>query len=160
MNKNESILVISIFTIILLLIPTSLNLSEKNSNQIPTNNLPAGFVFMGIHKTKILLGNSLYNVTEGVYRIDNEDVYIDVLKTINSESIVENEKLQYKNSNYEPFTEIDINNQKVTQIKYHSTINGTQVPKYYIMWSTKDSVIRVGSSTEPQKLIEIAKIIE
>jgi hypothetical protein len=65
-------------------------------------------------------------------------------------------KAEYKDANYNPFTEIVFNGHKATQVLYYFISNGQQVKKYNIIWTTKDSMFKVGSSIDAQKVINLA----
>ena len=137
------------------------NLANKTetitSEQIPTVNLPSGFTFMAVHETEVDIGSSSRKAIEGVYRSDGADISIDVVNIETSEALIAEYKSQYEDVNYDPFTEISINDHKATQVKYYITENGKQIPKYTIIWTTKNSMIKVGSSVDVQKVIDLAK---
>lgn len=127
------------------------------SEQIPTANLPSGLTFMAIHETEVDIGSSSRKAIEGVYRGDGDEIYIDVFNTETPEAFLDEYKAQYKEANYAPFTEISINGHNATQVKYYITVNGTQIPKYNVIWTTKNSMIKVGGSVNAQKVIDLAK---
>jgi hypothetical protein len=127
------------------------------SEQIPNDNLPSGFTFMAVHETQVDIGNSSRNAIEGVYRNDGDELYVDVFNTETPEAFIDEYKSQYKDANYDPFTEISINGHNATQVKYYITENGTQIPKYNLIWATKNSMIKVGGSVDTQKVIDLAK---
>ncbi|MCX9081821.1 MAG: hypothetical protein OIN83_06455 [Candidatus Methanoperedens sp.] len=137
------------------------NLANKTetitSEQIPTVNLPSGFTFMAVHETEVDIGSSSRKAIEGVYRSDGDEIYIDVFNTETPEAYIDEYKAYYKDANYDPFTEISINGHNATQVKYYITENGKQIPKYTIIWTTKNSMIKVGSSVDVQKVIDLAK---
>ena len=133
------------------------NTDTIKSEQIPTINLPSGFTFIAVHETQVDIGNSSRKAIEGVYRTDTgEDVYIQVFKTDSPETILEEYKATYKDANYNPFTEIVFNGHKATQVMYYFTSNGQEVKKYNIIWTNKDSMLKVGSSIDAQKVINLA----
>src|SRR4030066_615546 len=136
------------------------NLANKTetitSEQIPTVNLPSGFTFMAVHETEVDIGSSSRKAIEGVYRSDGDEIYIDVFNTETPEAYIDEYKAYYKDANYDPFTEISINGHNATQVKYYITENGKQIPKYTIIWTTKNSMIKVGSSVDVQKVIDLA----
>ena len=127
------------------------------SDQIPTTNLPPGLTFMAVHETEVDIGASSRKAIEGVYRSDGDEIYIDVFNTEMPEAFIDEYKAYYKDANYDPFTEISINGHNATQVKYYITKNGTQIPKYNIIWTTKNSMIKVGGSVDAQKAIDLAK---
>ncbi|MFA4957375.1 MAG: hypothetical protein WC556_10445 [Candidatus Methanoperedens sp.] len=129
-----------------------------NSELIPTINLPSGFTFLAVHDSEVDIGNSSVKAIEGIYRsnTDEDEIYIDVVNTETPEALIDEYKSQFKDANYEPFTEISINGHKATQVKYYITKNGTQIPKYNLIWATKNSMIKVGGSVDAQKVIDLA----
>ncbi len=133
------------------------NTSTIKSELIPTINLPAGFTFMTVHETENPIGNSSLKSIEGVYRTDTgDDIYIQVFKTDSPQALIDEYKSQYKDAGYQPFTEIYFNGHKATQVMYFYTKNGKSEPKYNLIWEAKDSVIKVGPSTDTQKVINLA----
>lgn len=127
------------------------------SELIPTVNLPSGFTFMAKHETNIEIGNFSKKAIEGVYRTDTgEDIYIQVFKADSPEAVMEEYKATYKDAGYDPFTEIYFNGHKATKVMSQFISNGKDVSKYYLIWTTKDSMIKVGSSTDAQKVINLA----
>jgi len=164
---SKKILILSIFIAVSILISgcvtdknneTTVNETKTiGSDIIPTINLPSGFTYMGIHDTDIEVGNSSKKATEGIYKIEEgETIYIQVFKTEKPEELLDEFKAQYKDANYDPFTEISFNGHKATKVTYYFVSNGQQVPKYYVIWTIKNSMIKVGSSTDDKKVIELA----
>jgi hypothetical protein len=128
-----------------------------DSDIIPTINLPSGFTYMGVHDTDIDVGNSSNKATEGIYKIeDGETIYVQVFKTEKPEELLNEFKAQYKDANYDPFTEISFNGHKATKVTYYFVSNGQQVAKYYVIWTINNFMIKVGSSTDAQKVIDLA----
>ena len=168
MSKKIIIIILSIFVAASILISgcitdknngTNGNETKTNiSNIIPTINLPSGLTFMAIHETTVDVGGSSRNAIEGIYRsnTDEEDVLIDVFNTETPEALLNEYKSEYKDANYNPFNETSINGHKATQVKYYITKNGTQIPKYILVWTTKNSMIKVGGSVDAQKVINLA----
>ena len=126
------------------------------SEQIPTANLPPGITFMAVHEAKVTLRNFSREAIEGIYRSDGNEIYVQVFSTETPEALIDEYKSQYKDYNYDPFTEISINGHNATQVTDY-TFNGTQIPKYNIIWTTKNSMIMVDGSVDAQKAIELAK---
>jgi len=126
--------------------------------QIPTTGLPSGITFMDVHEADIQIGDSVRKGIEGIYRsdIDTDEIYIQVFSSETPEVLMDEYKSQYKDANYAPFTEISINGHKATQVKYYGTKNGRQIPKYNLIWATKDSMIKVGGSVDAQQVINLA----
>lgn len=128
-----------------------------NSDIIPTINLPSGFTYMAVHDTIIENGNFSHKATEGVYRTDQgEDIYVQVFETEKPVELLDEYKAQYKDEGYDPFTDIYFNGHKATKVMSDSTSNGKSVPKYNVIWTFNNSMIKVGSSTDAQKVINLA----
>jgi hypothetical protein len=166
---SKKIILLSIFIVASILISgcitdknngTKWNGTKTNiSDIIPTTNLPSGVTFMDVNKeADIDIGNSSRKAIEGIYRsnTDEEDVLIDVINTETPEALIDEYKSQYKDANYDAFIEISINGHKATQVKYYKTDNGKQIPKYIIIWTTKNSMIKVGGSVDLQKVKDLA----
>lgn len=123
---------------------------------IPQANLPPGFTFMGIHETKLDIGNSSMKAIEGVYRYNEDDVYIQAIKSDDPDALIDRYKLQYNNKKYNPFQEISLNGHMATQVTDYTTIMGQQKPFYSIIWPKGDYMILVGSSSEARAVINLA----
>lgn len=120
------------------------------SDVIPTTNLPTGFTYMGTHETPVNIGGSSINATEGVYRNNGEDVYIQVIENGNPGALVAQYKQQVKKEykgGYDPFREIYLNGHNATQVTDYTTINAQQKPNYAIIWATGKAMILVSSPT-------------
>ena len=127
------------------------------SDIIPTINLPTGFTYMAVHETNIDNGNFSHKAIEGVYRTEQgEDIYVQVFETDKPEELLKEYKAQYNNEDSNPFTDIYFNGHKATKIVSYFTSDGKSVPKYMIVWIINNSMIRVGSSTDAQKVINLA----
>ena len=133
------------------------------SNIIPTINLPSGVTFIDVNnEANISIGNSSIKAIEGIYRsnTDKDEIYIDVINTETPEALIDEFKSYYKDANYDPFTEISINGHNATQVKYPVTDNGSQILKYNIIWTTKNSMIKVGGSPDLKKVKDLAEAIK
>jgi predicted small secreted protein len=164
---SKKIIILSLFIAVSILLSgcitdknngTKVNETKNiNSDMIPTINLPSGFTYMGIHDTDIEVANSSKKATEGIYKIESgENIYVQVFKTEKPEELLDEFKAQYKDANYDPFTEISFNGHKATKVTYYFVSDGKQVPKYYVIWTINNSMIKVGSSTDDKKVIELA----
>lgn len=128
-----------------------------NSDIIPTINLPSGFTYLAVHDTDIDIGKTSKKATEGVYRTDQgEDIYVQVFETEKPDVLLDEYKAQYKDAGYDPFTPINFNGHKATQVMYYFISNGKSVPKYNIVWTINNFMIKVGSSTDAKKVINLA----
>lgn len=127
------------------------------SELIPTTNLPAGFIYMATHETPVEIGGSSINATEGVYRNNGEDAYIQVIENNNPEALITQYTAMYNNVRYNPFQEISLNGHKATQVTDYSTVNGQQKPNYAVIWATEKAMIIVSSPTaDAQTVIALA----
>lgn len=123
---------------------------------IPQTNLPSGFTYMGMHETPVNVGESKINATEGVYRYNKEDVYIQVIESEKPDALIAQYKLAYKNAMYNPFEVISLNGHSATLVKDYSTINGQQIAYYTVIWANSNAMIIVGSSTSSNAVIALA----
>jgi hypothetical protein len=164
---SKKIIMFSIFITVSILISgcvtdknngTEGNQTQNNkSDIIPTINLPSGFTYLAVHDTEIEIGNFSNKATEGVYKTEQgEDIYIQVFQSENPGKLLEDYKAQYKDANYDPFTDITFNGHKATRVKYYFTSDGKDVPKYNVIWTINNSMIKVGASTDAQKVINLA----
>lgn len=137
-------------------------ISNKSDNTksefIPVDNLPVGFTYMGSHETTIDVGGVSLKALEGIYRQNNvNDVYIQVNETDKPDQILnqymEQTKQQFKSATFE---DISINDHNATKITHIPTIK-EQRPSYTIIWTTKNAMILVTSSTaDLQAVIALA----
>jgi len=128
------------------------------SEQIPTANLPSGFSFMAVHEINEKIGNTSINAIEGIYRTNTnkDEIYIQVFNTEMPDKLIKELVEDYKlNPEYKDakFTQITINNHKATQVTYS---NWENIAKYRIIWTTKNSMIKVGPSFDLQNAINLA----
>jgi len=114
---------------------------------IPQTNLPLGFTYMGTHEANLEIGDSAVNATEGIYRYNEQDAYIQVIENSNPGALIDKYKLQYRNVRYSPFTEISINGHKATQVTDYTVVNGKQLPNYAVIWAAEKVMIVVSSPT-------------
>ncbi|MCZ7355798.1 MAG: hypothetical protein O8C66_07685 [Candidatus Methanoperedens sp.] len=126
------------------------------SQVIPQKNLPSGFTFMGIHEATVDIGGSSMNATEGVYRNNNEDIYIQVIKNDQPSFLVDQYKQTYKNAKYDPFEEVLFNGHNATKVKDYETKNGKQLMTFTVIWANVDSMIIVGSSNDSNSVLNLA----
>jgi hypothetical protein len=162
---SKKIILLTLFLTTTVFISGCIIDKENNANKtetvksdiIPTVNLPSGFTFMAIHETDEKIGNTSIEAIEGIYRTDTDkdEIYIQVFNTEMPDTLFGEYKSQpeYKDVNYNPFTEITINGHKATQVTYY---NWENTPKYNIIWTTKNSMIKVGPSFDLQKAISLA----
>lgn len=121
---------------------------------LPVNNLPEGYRYLGslpISDYNELSENIIESI-EGAYRDrDNFDVFLDIIKFDSESAAVEfilNYKAQYKQlPTGDRFTSFLLNGQGGTIIKTYRFSDGTQVPKYQIIWNHRNIVIIVRSNS-------------
>jgi len=130
---------------------------NDNHASVPNSNLPEGFTYMGSHEANVDVGGTSMAATEDVYRTHNgEDIYVQTIKSDNPGGLVTRFKSKYKDANYEPFKEIRFNDHVATQVTDYVTYNGGQEPRYVIIWATKTSFMRVGSSKNVNDVLNMA----
>lgn len=127
-----------------------------NSEFIPRENLPEGFSFLAIHDALIEIGDSKEPAIEGIYRYNGEDIYIQVIKSNDTASLVQRSKEKFKDVKYDPFQEVIINSHKATQIKDYVTVPSGQIPSYTILWAAEENLIIVGPSPDTKTVISLA----
>lgn len=137
---------------------TTNNADNLQYENIPRTNLPSGITFLDVHEAEVDIGNFTKDAIEGIYRknASDDEVYIHIINNETPQTLIDEFKSYYKEANYNPFTEIEINGHKATQVKYYIVVNGKQIPKYTIIWATKNSMIKVGGSTDLQDVIDLA----
>lgn len=135
---------------------TGTQVNTLESAIIPKTNLPSGFTYMGIHEPAVEIGGSSMNATEGVYRYNGDDIYIQVIKNDKPDALIAQYKLDYKDAKYNPFEEISFNGHKATQVTDYSTINGHQKSYYTVIWANDIYMFIVGKSPNAQALIALA----
>lgn len=126
---------------------------------IPTTGLPAGFTYMGTHDASVDIGGRSVNVTEGVYRNGEDDIYIQVIGNENPGALLGQYKSDFKNkfkSDYNPFEEISFNEHTATKTTDFITMDGQQKTRYSIIWVTGKSMVIVGSSSDLQAVKDLA----
>lgn len=132
-----------------------------SSDLIPTTNLPQGFTYMGSHEIPVDIGSSSINATEGVYRNNGDDFYIQVIENDYPQALLTQYKLQKQKefkSGFNPFQEISLNGHNATQITDFSVIKQQQRQNYAVIWATGKAMILVSSPTaDLQTVIALAK---
>lgn len=159
--SNKSILLLLLVATVLIsgcIVDKGKETTKPNkSGLIPTTNLPDGFTYIGIHEISVNISGTSMKATEGVYRNNGEDVYIQVIENDEPETLITQYKQQYKNLRYDPFKELSLNGHKATQVTDYSTVNGQQKPNYAVIWATEKAMIIVSSPTaDIQTVIALA----
>jgi hypothetical protein len=124
--------------------------TTASSDLIPTTNLPEGFTYMGSHEIPADINGSSINATEGVYRNNGDDLYIQVIENNNPAALLAQYKLQIQEefkSSYNPFREISLNGQNTTLVTGFSTVEGQPRPNYAVIWAAGKAMILVASPT-------------
>lgn len=128
---------------------------------VPETNLPDGFTYIGSHETPVNIGGSSINATEGVYRNNGDDIYIQVIENDNPQALLAQYKEQIQKefkSKYNPFTPISINGHDATQVTDFDIVKGQQRPDYAVVWATGKAMVLVASPTaDLQTVIALAK---
>lgn len=123
----------------------------------PNNDLPDGFTYLGTHETYVEIGDTNMAAVEDIYRNKiGEDIYVQVIESDNPDGLITMFKSHYKDANYEPFKDIRFNGHIATQVKDYTVINGTQEPRYTIIWATENSLMIVGSSKNEKDVLDMA----
>lgn len=165
MSKKLILLAITIFVVTTIFISGCITNKENSGNKnetiksdiIPSTNLPSGITFLASHETNIEIGNSSKPAIEGIYKTDqNEDVYVQVYESTSPVELLNEYKSQYNNMSYNPFAEVTFNGHNATEVTFYSTSDGNSVPKYNIIWTNNNSMIKVGPSTDIQKVRNLA----
>jgi hypothetical protein len=126
---------------------------------IPTTGLPAGFTYMGTHDIGVEIGGKPINATEGVYRKGEDDIYIQVIGTENPGALLEQYKADFKKKfadKYNPFEDISLNGHPATKVADITITNGKPITVYSITWTTENSMVIVGSSSDLQTVTDLA----
>ncbi|HEY9247204.1 MAG TPA: hypothetical protein VIO11_10195 [Candidatus Methanoperedens sp.] len=151
--KNMLLLVLVIAGVLFAGCFNNTNTGDLPGSDIITKmNLPVGFAYMGIHETQVEIGTNMVNATEGVYRYEGNDIYIQIIKNDRPEALLEQyiSKLKEEFKTGEnPFEEITINGHKATQVKDFTILKGEQVPRYSITWANDKYMFIVGRSSDP-----------
>jgi len=94
---------------------TANNTVNLQYEHIPRTNLPSGITFLDVHDADVEIGNSTQNAIEGIYRknASDDEVYIHIIKNETPQTLIDEFKSYYKEANYNPFTEIEINGHKL-----------------------------------------------
>jgi hypothetical protein len=123
-------------------------INTTESGLFPKTNLPSGYSFETIHETKVEIGNSSFDATEGIYRYNNGYAEVQAIKNENPANLIDLYMSKYKEANYNPFEEISFNDHKATIVTDYITKSGKQVPKYTVIW-TKGTYMFIVFNEEP-----------
>lgn len=132
---------------------------SPGSDVIPINNLPTGFTYLGVHDIQIIIGGNPLNVTEGVYRYNGDEIYIQAIKYDDPSSLLsrykEDVRKEYK-GDFSPFEDIQLNGHKATKITDYSIIKGEQKVRYSVVWANDKYMFLVGKSFDNDSLMALA----
>lgn len=146
---------------------SSTNSAENASDISKLENLPEGFKYVGfvpLNAADIKIDYNAENVSEvvggseGMYKYNESDFYIDVIELENSEATT-NLIDAYKSS-FKPLTEgsrfVDesFNGHSAVRIADYVTAGGTEVPRYTYIWSNGNYVYVVTGSTADDSLVK------
>ncbi len=119
-----------------------------------------GFTYIGVHETPVSIGGASINATEGVYKYNDNDLYIQVIENDNPQALLAQYKEQIRKefrSDYNPFTPISINGHDATRVTDSYIVKGQEKPDYTIVWATGKEMILVGSPTaDLQTVVSLA----
>jgi hypothetical protein len=133
--------------------------TTTGTDLIPKTNLPPGFTYMGTHVIPVYIGGSSINATEGVYRNNGEDFYIQVIESDNPQALLAAYKLQIQKEfkSGSPFSPISFNGHDATKVTDIHTEKGQQKQDYSVVWATGKAMILVASPTaDNQTVIALA----
>jgi len=132
---------------------------NPGSDVIPKTNLPTGFTYLGVHDIQMVIGGNPMNVTEGVYRYNGDEIYIQAIKNNDPSSLLsqykEDLRKEYK-SDFNPFEDIQLNGYEATKITDYSIIKGEQKARYSVVWANDKYMFLVGKSFDNNSLMALA----
>lgn len=132
--------------------------TTTSTDLIPKKDLPDGFTYIGSHEIPFDIGG--INATEGIYRHNGDDLYIQVIENNNPQALLAQYKEQIQKefkSDYNPFTPISINGHDATQVTDFNIVKGQPKKEYTIVWATGKDMILVASPTaDLQTVITLA----
>ncbi len=122
---------------------------------VPKANIPSGFTFIGSHETSVEINGTSLNANEEIYRNNNEDIYVQLIKNDKPQELVNQYISMYKVEGNQ-FEEISFNGHNATKIKYYSINKGQEIPYYTIIWTNGSSMIIVGSLPDAYAVLSLA----
>jgi hypothetical protein len=146
---------------------SSTNSAESTAGISKLENLPEGFKYIGsipLNAADIKIDYNAENISEvvggseGMYKYNESDFYIDVIELENSEATT-NLIDAYKSS-FKPLTEgsrfVDesFNGHSAVRIADHVTSEGTEIPRYTYIWGSGNHVFVVTGSTADASLVK------
>ena len=146
---------------------SSTNSAESAADISKLENLPSGFEYVGslsLNAADIKIDYNADNVSEvvggseGMYKYNDSDFYIDVIDLENSEATT-NLIDAYKSS-FKPltegsrFVEESFNGHSAVKIADYVTAAGTEVPRYTYIWSNGNNVFVVTGNTADASLVK------
>ena len=126
---------------------------------VALNNIPSGFEYLG---NKSLTADDVNNdytkaenvveAAEGIYKNTTLDYYVAAIKfsdATSAESFITNYKGTFKVlQNNETFQQVEFNGHEATRALSHSTVGGTQVPRYKYFWNTESIVFIIEGNSD------------
>ena len=131
-------------------------LNTTDPGLVPKGNIPPGFTFLGSHNTSVNINGKSLNADEEVFRNNNEEVYVQVIKNDNPDALIAEYMSMYSKANYDPFEEVSFNGHKATKVKDYLTKNSNQIPYYAIIWTNGSSMNIVGSLPDAYAVLSLA----
>lgn len=143
----------------------SADIAEMSAEDLTTiDNLPEGYEYLGAPtlaveevRREYVNSSGITDTSEGFYKADSVDLYIDVIE-LESPEMAEEFVSGYRSGFKElasgtRFAEEDFNGHSAVRIKTYSTVGGEQVPRYTYIWSNDRFVFVVGGATEDYTML-------
>lgn len=145
---------------------SDLNLANSTlESMVIVDNLPEGYEILATLPISNYntFSEKIISSREGAYRdSDNFDVYLDIIELDSESSAVEfisTYKSQYDTSSImDRFITEPFNGHDATRIKTYTLMDGTQLPKYQLIWNNDNFVFIVRSNSNLEdSALELAK---
>jgi len=155
---------LTIIVLIFLILSSGCMKNTPDNVIITTDPLPDGYEYIAtLPDSKYNNSKNVIRSSEEAYRDrDNYDLSLDIIELDSQNSAVElisGYKAKFEELvTGDRFTQIYFNGHEATQIKKYTIIDGTQLPRYQIIWNNDNIVyiIRSNSNLEDSAL-ELAK---
>ncbi len=141
------------------------DITEMSAEDLATvDDLPESYEYLGAPTLTVeevqreyVNSSGITDASEGFYKADSVDLYIDVIE-LESPEIAEEFVSEYRSGFRElasgtRFTEESFNDHSAVRIKTYSTVGGEDVPRYTYIWSNDRFVFVVGGATEDYTML-------
>lgn len=156
MSKINMKKMLYMLLIFLMLMTVTVGISSSRDN-IPKNDLPLGFTYIGVHDTSVDIGAISIAGIQGDYIYNNVDnVFVTIIKDDNADELAARYKSQYKDVGYDVFESISFNGHSAIRIKVFLSGNW----HYRIMWTEDSSMILVGTLQDVNALLSLAVAVD